>query len=122
MTQWKEDKPQRFQMDLDRGVITAVSHAGEVSCYVDEPGTYYDGAGNIVSDQVARIAGFDVDADRLKRRKLERLEKARAEINALWEQEKEAITLEQEPMAEPAAAHSPSAHLTDDGWRKLNDT
>jgi hypothetical protein len=127
MMNWIEDKPQPeagpFRMDLDRGVVTAVSHAGSVSMYVDAPGVYYDGAGNIVSDQVARIAGFDVEHDQVNRRKMERLEKAKAKVEAIWQRERQAIRLADEPEPEPepeqAPASNPTQHLTDDGWRKL---
>ena len=109
-----------FRMDLDRGVITAINHAGSVSMYVDEPGVYYLANGELATDDVARNSGFEVEADRAKRRKMERLERARAEINAQWEQDKEDIRNET-ALPAPAPLQDTSPPNPDDGWRKLLD-
>jgi hypothetical protein len=111
-------------IDRDRGVVEAFTHAGRVIMYVDRPGEYMDEHGRPVSDRQAIAAGFDLEADRLKGRKLERMEKARQQINELWENEKAAIRLADEaaPEAGASPSKSPSPHLTDEGYQKLHDT
>jgi len=87
----KQSFTQASPINRDLGVIEAITHAGRVIMYVDRPGEYLDEHGRPVSDQQARMAGFDVDADQLKRRKLERMAQAHMKIDALWEAEREAI-------------------------------
>jgi hypothetical protein len=53
-----------FSIDLDRGVQMS-SHPSlgiDIYMYIDDPGIYYTAHGNPISSELARAAGFDVDA------------------------------------------------------------
>jgi hypothetical protein len=110
----------RPKIDLDRGVITRITHAGEVSSYVDVPGVYFDGQGEPVTDDAAVRAGFDLERDRLEMRKLERLAKAKAEIDVLWATELDAMK-EEEPLPPLPLQQTASPSNPDEGWQTLAD-
>ncbi|HEU0063341.1 MAG TPA: hypothetical protein VFR19_25930 [Hyphomicrobiaceae bacterium] len=73
--------------DYDRGLIIKESYNVKIFMYVDDPGRYFDPAGNEVSDAVANSAGFDVTKDRAKRRLTEAKRKAEADLEAKIKEE-----------------------------------
>lgn len=90
-------------MDLNRGATMRRHPDGYmVGQYKDEPGTYYNEIGEVVESAVAAEAGFDVALDTIERRKLAKLEEAKARITAEFAAEQE--RLESEALAESDAA------------------
>lgn len=70
-------------IDLDRGVHmkTAAGVGTTVCMYADEPGVYYAPNGIPVSAELARAAGFDVDADLKERARQDKRKKALEDID-----------------------------------------
>lgn len=101
--EWKSQQPTMGKVDLDRGVIQTFDSSGWlISMYVDEPGTYRDAQGRIVSEEVAERAGFDIQHFARERRAQERkaqLQKLIAEETARIEAEwPKAPPMQQEPV------------------------
>jgi hypothetical protein len=117
--------------NAERGVHIAMSNAGAIWTYVGQPpkfegaefGVYRDMAGKVVSDHVARLAGFDVDGDALKKRKQERMAQARMKIDALWQAEQDAIRRGDytPPPAAPEQQTETEEHPDVEFGRKLAD-
>jgi hypothetical protein len=71
------------RIDIDRGVTGITSKAGfKISMYKQWPGLFLDPMGNEVDDDVARKAGFDVDALRKEALILKQIAEATAKIKA----------------------------------------
>lgn len=88
---------QRATINFDRGVIFAEDPASKVNVYmyVDEPGIYRNAFEHIVSDDLARAAGFDVEKyakDRLYR---ERMAAAKEAIEVELSKASEVVEVEE---------------------------
>jgi hypothetical protein len=71
-------------IDYDRGVIINVHKTSgmDVFMYVDDPGKFITAHGNIVPDEIAKEAGYDVEKLAKDRTKKERKEQAMQMIDA----------------------------------------
>jgi hypothetical protein len=70
-------------MDLDRGVTQKTHPNGTlIGMYKDAPGVYYSESGEPATEADAEQAGFDVRANRIKRRAAEAFAKAKPRILA----------------------------------------
>lgn len=79
-------------LDLDRGVTKRRHPNGfMVAMYKSEPGVFMDVHGKPLDEELARQAGFDVDTLVNERRKNEKMQEARAQIEKEFESQSEEI-------------------------------
>lgn len=82
-------------INLDHGyTIRLHPHGFRVCMLKSDPGLYYDGSGELVSDDIAKQAGFDVQAFAKERLKKARLAEARKKIEAEFAAEEERVAQE----------------------------
>jgi hypothetical protein len=108
------------KLDYDRGVIIKVGNGGTCAMYVDDPGRYLNEQGVEVSEEEARLAGFDTLKDGAERRRKEARAKAFAEIERTHKAELAAIDAEAalaEPVSESARVTKDVEELAADGER-----
>lgn len=73
-------------VDLNRGVTKRKHPAGvQILMYKDVPGEYFDINDEPVSESMARAAGYDVDRLETERKKREKIEAARRDIEEEFE-------------------------------------
>lgn len=79
-------------LDLDRGVTKRKHPNGfVVAMYKDAPGHFLDTHGRELTEDLAKQAGFDVDNLITERRKQEKMQEARAQIEREFESQSEEI-------------------------------
>lgn len=83
--------PNKF--DADRGGIVARDLATDtkVCMYIDEPGVFFTMSGHEVSDDLARSAGFDVEALREEAAFQGALREAEAQLRAEFDERRKAL-------------------------------
>lgn len=78
-----------LKIDLDRGVQHRRTMEGvDVFMYFDTPGVFLNAHEHVVSDELARSAGFDVDALSLVKKRRELMDDAMRGIEAQYGSEK----------------------------------
>lgn len=82
------DETPGVKIDVDRGVSrkTIRETGGWISMYKNQPGLYLDAKSNEVSDELARLVGFDVDGDRKEARILKEIAEVTAVIRSRSDQ------------------------------------
>jgi hypothetical protein len=81
----------RRALDYDKGVVIVHGGFQPVAYYPDQPGVYYNEAGQEVSEDEARLAGIDTLKFSAERRRKEARDKAFADIERQHQAELAAI-------------------------------
>ena len=91
------------KIEFGRGAIMRIHPSGmKVAMYVDEPGVYYDETNELVGEEVAKRAGFDVVLHKKERIKLERMEQFRRQLDDEFAEAEEMLEKLAETNAEGA--------------------
>ena len=81
-----------IEMDYNRGSTTRSTSTGiSVVEFDDAPGQYYSLAGHPIDEATARSAGFDVDASKKEKRRIDLYEAAKKKADEQVEREMDAI-------------------------------
>lgn len=95
-----------MSINLDRGVTKRNTGGGiAVYMYKDEPGVFRSAFGNVISDDLAREAGFPVDALAQERRKRSQMAQAVKEIEAQYNE---------------ASRSAPKVIMEREGWQLVS--
>lgn len=80
------------KLDLNKGCIIRFHPSGiQIGAYIDEPGTYYTQAGDVIDPKLAQAAGFDIQRDAQEKLKNARIAEFRVKLEAELTTEEDAL-------------------------------